>query len=126
MVTDWSRYPNFSAAEFACRHTGDCRMRVEFMDALQRVRDLYGAPMIITSGYRHRSHPVEARKVNPGEHTLGMAADVAVSGADAVLLLHIALDMGFERIGVQQRGSGRFLHLGLGGPGLPSPMIWSY
>jgi uncharacterized protein YcbK (DUF882 family) len=125
-VTDWSRYPNFSAAEFACRHTGDCRMRVEFMDALQRVRDLYGAPMIITSGYRHRSHPVEARKATPGEHTLGMAADVAVSGADAVLLLHIALDMGFERIGVQQHGAARFLHLGLGGPGLPSPMIWSY
>jgi uncharacterized protein YcbK (DUF882 family) len=125
-VTDWSRYPNFSESEFACRHTGDCRMRVEFMDLLQLIRFAYARPMRVSSGYRAPTHPVEARKRRPGEHSMGLAADIAVTGADALDLVHIALNMGIRRIGVQQHGAARFLHLGLGGPGLPSPMIWSY
>ncbi len=126
VVTDWSRYPNFAEHEFRCRHTGRCAMRTEFMDRLQEVRRLYGKPMIVSSGYRDPSHPVEARKHRPGEHSLGMAADIAVAGADALHLLQVALDCGFVRVGIQQKDPGRFLHLGLGGPGLPSPMIWSY
>lgn len=127
IVTDWSRYPNFSRSEFACKHTGLCEMRVEFMDVLQRIRTAYGRPMAISSGYRHPTHPVEARKGHTtGEHTQGMCCDVAVQGDAAYELLCIALAHGITRVGVQQKGAGRFLHLGLGGPGLPTPWIWSY
>lgn len=127
VVADWGKYPNFSEAEFRCRHTGQCAMQVEFMDRLQAIRTEYGRPLRITSGYRHPTHPVEARKGHAtGEHTLGMCADIAVQGADAVELLRIALAHGITRIGVQQKGSGRFLHLGIGGQGLPAPAIWSY
>lgn len=125
-VTDWSKYPNFSEAEFRCKHTGLCVMQTEFMDKLQAIRTEYGKPMIISSGYRHPTHPVEAGKKTPGEHTMGTCCDVAVSGADAVRLLRIALNHGITRVGVQQKGSGRFLHLGIGGGGLPNPAIWSY
>ncbi|AZF88149.1 peptidase [Microcystis phage Me-ZS1] len=126
-VEDWTRYPNFTRAEFACRHTGECRMQIDFMDKLQKLRVLYGKSMRITSGYRHPSHPVEARKGSTtGEHTQGAAADIAVEGADAIRLLRLALEIGFSRIGVQQKGTGRFIHLGIGGRGLASPTIWSY
>ena len=126
-VTDWSRYPNFKEAEFRCRHTGLCEMQIAFMDKLQAIRTEYGKPMTIGSGYRHPSHPVEARKgTTTGEHTQGTCCDVAVEGADAVRLLQIALKHGITRIGVQQKGSGRFLHLGIGGCGLANPAIWSY
>lgn len=127
-VTDWSKYPNFSKSEFDCRHTGLNEMQVEFMDVLQAIRTEYGKPMRITSGYRHPTHPVEARKGHTaGEHTMGLCCDVGVSGKDAVKLLEIALRHGITRIGVQQKGSVRFLHLGIAKDGvLPSPMIWSY
>ena len=126
-VTDWSRYPNFGESEFRCRHTGLCEMQTAFMDKLQAIRTEYGKPMTISSGYRHPSHPVEARKgTTTGEHTQGTCCDVAVEGADAVRLLQIALKHGITRIGVQQKGSGRFLHLGIGGRGLVNPAIWSY
>lgn len=126
-VTDWDRYPNFSRAEFACKHTGRCHMQAEFMDRLQAIRTAYGKPMVISSGYRHHTHPVEARKGHAnGEHTQGMCCDVVVAGADALELLAIALQHGITRVGVQQKGSGRFLHLGLGGQDLANPAVWSY
>lgn len=128
LVTDWSKYaPYFSESEFTCRHTGKCEMQKEFMDKLLALRIKYGRAMSISSGYRHWSHPVEARKGHKnGEHTQGLCCDVAVSHADAYALLALALEMGFPRIGVQQKGTGRFLHIGLGSESLPTPAIWSY
>lgn len=127
IVTDWARYPNFSEAEFRCRHTGRCEMQAEFMARLQAIRAEYGKPMPISSGYRHPSHPIEAGKGRAdGEHTRGTCCDVAVSGADALRLIEIAIRHGINRVGVQQKGGGRFLHLGIGGRGLPAPAVWSY
>jgi len=125
-VLDWSKYPNFSESEFRCRHTGKCEMRPEFLAVLQAIRTEYGKPMRITSGYRDRTHPAEARKSTTGAHVLGVAADIAVEGSDALRVVELALKHGIKRIGVQQKGGGRFIHLDIGGPGLPSPAMWSY
>lgn len=121
---DWSKYPNFSKSEFDCKHTGLNEMRPEFMDVLQAIRTEYGKPMSITSGYRHPSHPVEAKKGHSnGEHTKGACADVACNnGADRYRLIVIALKHGVTRIGIAKT----FLHLGIGGDGLPNHVIWEY
>lgn len=121
---NWALYPNFSEAELRCKHSGKCEMHPEFMRRLQQVRDVFGKPMTVTSGYRDRTHPIEARKDTPGEHSTGRAVDIGVQGADALRLIRIALDAGFTRIGVQQKGTGRFIHLG-DNPAFP-PGIWSY
>ena len=121
---DWTAYPNFRLEEFRCKHTGECVMHPVFMQRLQHLRTRYGKPMVVTSGYRSKRHPIEAAKATPGEHTHGRAADIAVSGADALLLLRLALEFGFNRIGVNQKGTGRFLHLG-DSPDFQSG-IWSY
>lgn len=127
MSVDWKKYaPFFTEEEFRCRHTGKCEMDPRFMDRLLALRIGYGAPMPISSGYRDRTHPVEAGKATTGAHVLGVAVDVAVVGADALRLIEIALAHGIKRIGVQQKGSGRFIHLDIGGPGLVTPAIWSY
>ena len=125
---DWVRYPNFQSQEFACRHTGRIHMDADFMGRLQRLRQAFGRPMVISSGYRDPSHPVEAAKRQPGPHTMGRACDVAVRGADALALIVLAVQHGFTGIGVQQKGASRFIHL----DDLPSqthqprPAIWSY
>lgn len=128
IVTDWGKYaPYFTREEFDCSHTGDCFMQVHFMDTLLRIREAYGKPMRITSGYRSATHPEERKKDKPGEHTFGCAADVAVSGVDALRLLRVALEHGVSRIGVKQDNRGtEYLHLGVGAPGLPNPSLWSY
>ena len=123
MSIDWSRYPNFRKEEFNCRcGCGRNEMRQEFMERLQALRATYGKPMHITSGYRCTQHPVEAAKVHPGMHTTGLAADIGISGSEAVALLRLALDAGFRGVGVQQKGSGRVLHVDL----RETPTIWSY
>ena len=120
-MMDWAEYPNFRSAEFRCRHCGREKMQPAFMERLQSLRNEFG-PMVITSGWRCPEHPVEKAKAHPGMHSTGMAADVAVQGADAVRFLRLALELGFTGIGVQQKGTGRFIHLDL----RAVPAIWSY
>src|SRR5690554_2758517 len=105
---NWQNYPNFSPDEFRCKYTGKLNMDAGFMARLQALRTDYGRPMLITSGYRDPSHPVEAAKSEPGAHSSGLACDVFVAGGDALELVALAIKHGFTGIGVNQKGSGRF------------------
>jgi uncharacterized protein YcbK (DUF882 family) len=123
MSIDWSRYPNFKRDEFTCRcGCGRNEMKPEFLERLQALRAAYGKPLHVTSGYRCPQHPVEAAKAQPGMHATGLAADIGVSGAEAVQVLRLALEAGFKGIGVQQKGNGRFIHVDM----RETPTVWSY
>jgi uncharacterized protein YcbK (DUF882 family) len=122
---DWSKYPNFKADEFSCKHCGQNKMQPEFMDKLQELRNLYCKPMKITSGYRCPKHPIEAAKKASGAHSTGLAADIGVDGSEAHKILSLAMQLGFTGIGVQQKGAGRFIHVDtVKSP--PRPNVWSY
>lgn len=125
---DWSIYPNFSKSEFDCRETSENKMVKSFMDRLQSLRNEYGKPMVISSGYRSPMHSIEARKVSPGSHASGRACDVVVSGSDAYQLVGLAINHGFTGVGVSQKGDVRFIHLDdlEGIWSRPRPHIWSY
>jgi len=97
---EWGLYPHFTKAEMSCKHTGLCLMTHKLMRLLEDIRDVYGKPMIISSGYRDLSHPDERTKAKPGEHTMGMAADIRVHSEDALKLLDIALGLSVKRIGL--------------------------
>ena len=121
---NWSDYPDFPKSEFDCKHTGLNEMKPEFMSKLQELRKRYGRPLKITSGYRHPTHPIEARKGSKtGEHTFGTCADVScTSGSDRFELIRLALEVGFTRIGIAKT----FVHLGIGHETLPKNVIWDY
>lgn len=124
---NWNLYPNFRKAEFDCKFTGKNEMRPEFLEVLQKIRIEFKRPMVITSGYRDVTHPIEARKAFKGTHALGIACDIAVSGSDAVDLVAIALKHGIRRIGVSQReGKPRFIHLDIGDKYGFNKSIWGY
>ena len=127
-MIDWSRYANFAAHEFTCKHCGAEGVQEDLVRKLQILRGQYGKPMIVTSGYRCPDHPAEVGKARPGTHAMGLAADIAVRGSDAHRLLKIALDLGFTGVGIQQKGSSRFIHLDIAtnDSRFVRPMIWSY
>jgi uncharacterized protein YcbK (DUF882 family) len=125
IVKDWSKYKNFTKQEFDCKHTGENLMQTELLEKLQELRNAYGKPMTVSSGYRHPTHPVEKVKSAPGPHTTGLAVDIAVQGAEAHRVLTLALQLGFTGIGVQQKGGGRFVHLDMVKSSL-RPTVWSY
>lgn len=129
----WDDFPNFSRAECACQHCGRAEMDEDFMWRLQDLREAYGRPLRLTSAFRCREHPIEAKKKTIGAHSTGRAVDIAVSRGEAYSLLRLAIRMGFTGVGVQQKGNGRFLHLDditskeeFDGKKFPRPTIWSY
>lgn len=121
---DWSKYPNFAAHEFDCKHTGRNEMQARFMERLQTFRTMWGRPMTVTSGYRHETHPIETKKAKPGEHAKGLCADISVTVVDRHSFVALAFQCGFPRIGVADT----FIHLGMATEedGHPSPRIWTY
>ena len=127
-MMDWNTSTYFSQHEFKCSHTGKCEMNPDFIDKLNDLRLAFGQPMRIPSGVRAVTHPIEAKKKTSGAHTTGQAADIAISREDAFHLLSLALSKGFTGIGIQQKGSGRFIHLDTlqNTEERPRPTIWSY
>jgi uncharacterized protein YcbK (DUF882 family) len=124
MEAKWELYPNFSKAEFNCKHTGENNMQHEFMEKLQKLRNVYGKPLKITSGFRSTKHPIEARKTHSnGEHTQGNCCDISCTNSqDRFQLVRLALSVGMTRIGIAKN----FIHLGIGGNNLPNNVIWDY
>lgn len=130
-MTDIREHKNyFKPKELACK----CGCNVnnfdsEFLLKLNAIREECGFAFVLTSAYRCKNHPTEARKVRPGSHFTGKAADIRCSGAKSLEVIRVALKHGIERIGVQQKsGSQKFIHLDgcTKEEGFSSPYIWSY
>lgn len=123
----------FSERELRCRHTQEYKFDEEFLDLLNKIREECDFPFRVTSAYRHPTHPNESRKQATGAHCTGKAIDIAVSGAQAMELVSVAIANGITRIGVQQKGMNRFIHLDIctkedfpDRDYFPEEAIWSY
>jgi len=118
----------FKPKELACRHTGDQGFDPDFLKTLNAIREECGFSFALSSAYRSPEHPIEARKEVKGAHTHGKAVDILASGENALEIIRVAQKHGIQRIGIQQKGSGRFIHLDActEEDGFPCPSIWSY
>ena len=118
----------FKPKALACRHTGDQGFDPDFLKTLNAIREECGFSFALSSAYRSPEHPIEARKEVKGAHTHGKAVDILASGENALEIIRVAQKHGIQRIGIQQKGSGRFIHLDActEDDGFPCPAIWSY
>lgn len=98
------------------------------MRQLNALRGRYAFPFRVTSGYRCPDHNASVSSTGrSGPHTTGKAADIALERREAFLVLSDAAQFGFTGIGVNQKGSGRFIHLDMLQPDeAPRPTVWSY
>lgn len=124
---------HFTQQEFACKcgcASDGSEISPVLVEALDALRTLCNFPFVISSGYRCEHHPDERIKSSPGSHGAGLAVDIKVSGQQALAVLRHALATEiFTGIGIQQKGSGRFIHLDIAADhecGAPRPAIWSY
>jgi zinc D-Ala-D-Ala carboxypeptidase len=121
----------FTEEEMACTHCGECEMDDDFMAMLDQLREIYGKPLKITSGYRCPEHNIEKVKKNgPGAHATGAAVDLGLHGDEAYKIVKLAQEIGFTGIGIAQKGhiGSRFIHVDNLGDDerSPRPWIWSY
>ena len=118
----------FKPKELACRHTGKESFDEDFLKTLNAIREECGFSFALSSAYRSPEHPIEARKEVLGAHCTGKAVDILASGEKALEIVRVAQKHGIQRIGIQQKGSGRFIHLDgcTEDDGFPCPAMWSY
>ena len=102
-------------------------MEHEVIQALDIARDIYGYPMVVTSGFRtiehNRSLIERGYAASPNSsHLLGWAVDIAVPNSQRrFLMVEALLDAGFHRIGLGKS----FIHVDLD-PNKTPNCIWTY
>ena len=113
MLEAWSRTrdgtrklsANFTVAEFACKDGSD----PVFVDSslaalLQKIRDHFGRPVVITSGYRTAAHNAAVGGAKTSQHLLGKAADFWVESVPVATVADYA-----EKLLPGRGGIGRYL-----------------
>lgn len=100
---------NFSWSEFECHcGCGDDYMDITFVNRLQRMREIYGKPIKINSGFRCEAHNKAIGGSKTSSHLKGLAVDIGYSGStDRYELILAALEAGFNRIGIAED----FIHI---------------
>ena len=123
---------NFSTNEMMC-HCGckDSDMDEDFMKILQHIREEMQRPLAISSAARCSSWNEQVSSTGKyGPHVFRKAADILISGADAMRLFDVARKHGISGIGLSQKGNHgkRFIHLDVlsADDGHPRPTVWTY
>ena len=115
---------HFKSEEFNQRGlpgSGD-KMDMDFINLLEKCRELAGIPFHINSGYRSPQSNKLVGGASESAHLKGMAADIKVQdGRQRFQIIEAAIKVGFTRIGV----NASFIHLD-NDPTLPQDVIWTY
>lgn len=114
MYDDWrevewdsERWPNFSAAELACRcGCGEYYHSPADLDSLQGVRTGLGVSVNLSSAHRCDLHNARVGGAPFSEHKMKIAFDIKLQGHDPETLLRACIRNGFDSFGYY----GMFLH----------------
>lgn len=94
----------------------------DLMFKLDRAREIYGFPIVITSGYRDPAHNDEVGGVKDSAHTEGKAVDIRVPADQSVRerLIWALARAGFDRMGCYDK----HIHVDVS-KDLPTPAFWT-
>jgi len=97
-------------------------MDEKMLSMLDEVREMYGKPISINSGYRTIRHNAKVGGKSKSSHLKGLAVDIACSTSrDRYNLLEALKSVGFNRIGIAKS----FIHVDLDFDKTQN-VIWTY
>ena len=101
--------PHFLLREFQCRCCGCVKLSPRLLERLEALREIWGRPVVVTSGYRCATHNAKVGGATRSLHMAGLAADVAVPQNGQEHIAAIARTLGFAEI--LPGGRRNYLHL---------------
>lgn len=110
-INDIRLSPHFKLKEFQCNCCGTVKIHPMLLEALERLRELWGNPIVITSGYRCEKHNTEVGGAKESRHMKGFAADVVCIASKQARFGKLAREAGFDQ--VIPYGVRNFVHLGV-------------
>ncbi|NDW19818.1 peptidase M15 [Dysgonomonas sp. 216] len=78
---------------------------------LQPLRDIYGEPMIVSSGFRNNEVNRLVKGAGTSQHMKGQAADIKVNNPRNLLKALLTSGLIFDQAILYQDGKNNFLHL---------------
>jgi hypothetical protein len=106
---------NFNVSEFACHGSGCCStVKIDelLVFYLQKIREHFGKPVTITSGYRCEKHNKRVGGATASRHAAGMAADIVVKDVAPAEVAKYAESIGIKGIGLYETAKdGFFTHI---------------
>ncbi len=92
---------NFASEEFKCK-CGKCNLEInhEFVERLQRAREIAGVRFKILSGCRCKEHNKNVGGVANSSHVFCLAADIEVTELTKMIIYKALKQSGFIRVGV--------------------------
>ena len=110
----------FKTDEFKCSCCGVVIVSSWLIHLLNKVREAYGKPMVVNSGYRCKKHNKKVGGKKNSAHLRGTAADIkCTNSAIRYSIIKYAFEVGFKRIGIYDK----FIHLDVDGE-LPLEVLW--
>lgn len=80
-MNDFQITQNFNLKEFECPCCGLVMIDNRLVDFLQSIRNDYGSPILIDSGYRCERHNLYIGGTEGSYHLFGLAADITTENA---------------------------------------------
>lgn len=106
---------NFAITEFACKGDKCCstvKIDEQLVTYLQQIRDHFGKPVTINSGYRCATHNKRVGGVTRSRHMKGQAADIGVKDIPPAEVAKYAESIGIKGVGLYETDQdGYFVHI---------------
>lgn len=106
---------NFNSSEFDCHGSGCCSSTLvddKLVTYLQQIREHFGKPVNISSGYRCATHNKNIGGATNSRHSKGQAADIYITGVAPAEIAKYAESIGILGIGLYETNSdGFFVHV---------------
>lgn len=106
---------NFKVSEFSCHGKGCCsvtKIDSKLVEYCQKIREHFGKPVTINSGYRCEKHNKSVGGASKSKHVYGMAADIVVKDVTPAEVAKYAESIGILGIGLYEtKKDGYFVHI---------------
>jgi len=111
MVNDFKIAKNFNLREFDCPHCNCVKLDPLLVDKLQKLRDRFGRPVYVVSGYRCPAYNRAVGGAFRSYHVRGKAADIKIPDVPLERICTNAREVGFK--GIKAYYQLGFVHLDL-------------